>query len=147
MKATFIIGEVCSGKDTFANKNKGELLHIDLGNLVREKFNTENRIFDNSLDEYLTQKVAEKLNEEDVIITGFRQVSLCKKIEQLFDEVQYIYLVVPRNILKQRFAQRVAKKDSLLTFEQCIEGDIKLGMTQLQHYLLTEVECNFIKSY
>lgn len=157
-KVILIAGEVCSGKDTIVKNFYSKLpyIQIDLGELVREKFQTEERIFNNSLESYFVERIINAVDRDneihgkDVItyvITGLRQPSLCKKIAQLFDTVEYNYLVVPRDILKQRYKNRAAKKDEKITFESAIEGDNWLGMRDLQNYLLTEVQCNFIKSY
>lgn len=157
-RAILIAGEICSGKDTMvANEfSKYPYVQIDLGNLVREKFQTEERIFNNELEPYFIERIVDiierdnEIHGKDVIkyvVTGLRQPTLCKKIAQLFNLVEYRYLVVPRNILKQRYLNRAAVKDAKITFEQAIAGDESLGMKQLQNYLLTEVECNFIKTY
>lgn len=157
-KVIFIAGEICSGKDTMmANKYQGiQYKQIDLGTLVRQKFQTEERIFDNNLEEYFIEKIKEiRAIDDDVfgknfityVITGLRQPSLAKKICAIFDQVEFNYLVAPRHILKQRYFDRGADKDKKISFEDAIAGDQSLGMKELQVYLLTEVECNFIKSY
>mgnify|MGYP003637460717 CR=1 FL=1 len=153
-----IAGEICSGKDTMvANEfSKFPYVQIDLGTLVRERFQTEERIFNNELEPYFIERIIDIIERDndihgrDVIkyvVTGLRQPTLCKKIAQLFDFVKYRYLVVPRCILKWRYLNRAAAKDAKITFEQAIAGDESLGMKALQNYLLTEVECDFIKSY
>ena len=157
-RAILIAGEICSGKDTMVSNHysKFPYVQIDLGNLVREKFQTEERIFNNELEPYFIDRIMDIIDRDndihgrDVIIyvvTGLRQPTLCKKIAQLFNFVQYKYLVVPRSILKWRYGNRAAAKDAKITFEQAIAGDEFLGMKSLQNYLLTEVECDFIKSY
>lgn len=146
-----IVGEICSGKDTIIKDYEGvDYLQIDLGELVREKFKTKERIFNNQLEAYFLDCIKNILNSTDhriYIITGARQVSLIKKIAVLFNSVMYRYLVAPRYILKQRYINRAATKDLKIIFEDAIKGDESLGMKELQHYLLTEVECDFVKSY
>lgn len=157
-KVIFIAGEICSGKDTMmSNKYQGiQYKQIDLGSLVREKFQTEERIFNNNLEEYFVERIKEiQAIDDDVfgknfityVVTGLRQPSLAKKICAIFDQAEFNYLVAPRCILKQRYLDRGANKDKKITFEDAIAGDQSLGMKELQVYLLTEVECNFIKSY
>lgn len=151
-KGILIAGEICSGKDTFYNKHFSEdkFVQIDLGSLVREKFQTADRIFDNTLEPYFIMRIKEMIkNSPDSIfvITGIRQPTLCVKIANLFDEIEYNYLTVPRNILKERYKNRADVKDANITFEDAMKGDQSLGMKDLQIHLLTEVECNFIKNY
>ena len=150
-KVIFIAGEICSGKDTIMNRDYSseKYKQIDLGQLVREKFNTVDRIFDNNLEPYFIDRIKDiiKDNKHTYVVTGLRQKTLAKKIVSLFDEVEFIYLVVPRDILKDRYKKRADKKDAKLSFEDAISGDLSLGMNELQNYLLTEVKCNFIKNY
>ena len=149
-KVILIAGEICSGKDTIVRRDYSskEYKQIDLGELVREKFNTVDRIFDNNLEPYFIDRIKDiiKDNEHTYVITGLRQKTLAKKIVALFHEVKFIYLVVPRDILKNRYKKRADKKDAKLSFEDAIKGDQSLGMDGLQSYLLTEVKCNFIKN-
>ena len=152
-KVILISGEICSGKDTTVQRNysSDQYKHIDLGSLVRKRFQTQQRIFDNNLEPYFIEQISDAIKQDQgkstFVITGLRQPTLCKKIAALFDEVQYIYLVAPRHILKQRFEDRKDVKDVSITFEDAIAGDQSLGMKELQLYLLTEVQCDFIKTY
>ena len=151
-KVIFISGEICSGKDTLIKTQFSDLDYykqIDLGQLVREKFQTTERIFDNGLEDYFEQRVSEitKDNKHTYIITGLRQPTLAQKLEKHFDEVLHIYLAVPRDILKQRYIDRADAKDAKISFEDAIKGDQSLGMKELQYYLLTETKCSFIKNY
>lgn len=150
-KVIFISGEICSGKDTVMRRDYSADFYkqIDLGELVREKFKTKDRIFDNGLEDYFEERVAEitKDNKHTYIITGLRQPSLCKKLSKHFDEVKHIYLTVPRDILEWRYTARGDEKDAKISFEDAIKGDQSLGMKELQYYLLTEVKCDFINNY
>ena len=150
-KVIFISGEICSGKDTIMrNEYLGDQYQqIDLGHLVREKFQTADRIFDNDLEPYFVKRVLDitKNNDKTYVITGLRQPSLAVKLSELFDVVEHTYLVVPREILKRRYYGREDVKDKNISFVDAIRGDQSLGMKELQSYLLTEVECNFINNY
>jgi hypothetical protein len=151
-KCIFICGEICSGKDTMIEICYAEYPYrqIDMGSEVRKKYQTVDRIFDSNLDGYLAGKVKEELDKDSALtylITGVRQPTLLKMIAELFDEVEYNYLVVPRSILKERYLNRAGDKDANISFEDSIAGDLTLGMAELQTYLLTEVKCNFIKNY
>ena len=150
-KVIFISGEICSGKDTIMNRDYSADFYqqIDLGQLVREKFQTADRIFDNGLEPYFVERVKEltKNNDKTYIITGLRQPSLAEKLSALFDEVKHIYLSVPRDILKWRYTARADVKDANISFEDAIKGDQSLGMKELQYYLLTEVKCDFVNNY
>jgi hypothetical protein len=151
-KVIFISGEICSGKDTMIEVcyRDEEFRQIDLGQLVREKFQTAERIFDNNLEPYFIERIMaemKKYPQVTFVVTGLRQPTLAKKIENIFDEVEHKYLVVPRDILKKRYEARANVKDAKITFEDAIAGDQSLGMKELQYYLLTEANCDFIKNY
>ena len=151
-KVIFISGEICSGKDTMIeiSYSQAPYKQIDLGQLVREKFKTADRIFDNNLEPYFVEQVKarmEKFPDATFVVTGLRQPSLAVKLAELFDDVEHIYLVVPRSILEWRYYSRGNVKDAKISFIDAIRGDQSLGMRELQNYLLTEVECNFIKNY
>jgi hypothetical protein len=151
-KVIFISGEICSGKDTMIeiSYSQAPYKQIDLGQLVREKFKTADRIFDNNLEPYFVEQVKarmEKFPDATFVITGLRQPSLAVKLAELFDDVEYKYLVVPRDILKARYEARANIKDAKISFIDAIRGDQSLGMRDLQYYLLTEVKCDFIKNY
>jgi len=151
-RAIFISGEICSGKDTIIQTkyNTDEYFHIDLGQLVREKFQTQERIFDNNLEPYFVERVSNFISENPdkiFVITGLRQPTLAKKLEGLFGNFTHYYLVVPREELKRRYDSRASIKDKKISFEDAIKGDQSLGMKELQYYLLTEAQCNFINNY
>ena len=151
-RVIFISGEICSGKDTMIENSYSQAPYkqIDLGQLVREKFKTADRIFDNNLEPYFVEQVKarmEKFPDATFVITGLRQPSLAVKLAELFDDVEHIYLVVPRSILEWRYYSRGSVKDAKILFEDAIKGDQSLGMRELQNYLLTEVECDFIRNY
>lgn len=151
-KVIFISGEICSGKDTMIEicYSQAPYRQIDLGQLVREKFQTADRIFDNNLEPYFIERISARIKEEPnaiFVVTGLRQPTLAKKIENLFDEVEHKYLVVPRDILKSRYELRANIKDANISFEDAIKGDQSLGMKELQNYLLTEAKCDFIRNY
>lgn len=148
----FISGEICSGKDTMIENEYSmePYRQIDLGSLVRKKFQTADRIFDNNLEPYFIEEIKAEMKKYPAavfVITGLRQPTLAKKIESIFDLVQHKYLVVPRDLLKARYEARANVKDAKITFEDAIAGDQSLGMKELQYYLLTEVKCDFIKNY
>tara|TARA_R110000803_G_scaffold188638_1_gene251094 strand:+ start:40 stop:504 length:465 start_codon:yes stop_codon:yes gene_type:complete len=151
-KVIFISGEICSGKDTMIETSYSQAPYkqIDLGQLVRDKFKTADRIFDNNLEPYFVEQVKarmEKFPDATFVITGLRQPSLAVKLAELFDDVEHKYLVVPRDILKARYEARANIKDAKISFIDAIRGDQSLGMRDLQYYLLTEVKCDFIKNY
>ena len=157
-RAIFLSGEICSGKDTTVENQYAELPYsqIDLGNLVREHFATEERVFSDQLEPMFIKRIQEIIAADDsqhgkgfiiYVITGLRQVTLLKKIAALFNVVDYVWLKCPRYILKERYASRAAAKDAKITFEEAIAGDESLGMKGLQNYLLTEVDTIFINTY
>ncbi len=146
-----VCGEICSGKDTLANSLiEFGYTQIDFGTLVREKYNTEERVFNNNLEPYFRQRIEELLKDKSIkkfVFTGIRQVYLAKMLEEMFEFPQFDWILVPRKVLKERYVRRDSVKDKKLSFEEAIEGDNSLGMKELIHYLVTEKKCNFRKNY
>lgn len=145
------MGEICSGKSRFQKSLDSSVIQIETGQLVREKYNTIERIFDNSLDNYLLDTIYEIIKKnpdaDTFCIAGVRQISLLKMLAGLFDDIELNYLVCPRYILRKRYYKRADGKDSKISFEDAIAGDESLGMSELKMFLLTHTECNFIKTY
>lgn len=149
-KAIFIVGEVCSGKTTITEGMSEFCEVVELGDLVREFHKTEDRVFDNTLDTYLTGKIytiALNSDKESIVILGCRQVSLIKELSNLFEENEYHYLAVPRYELKKRYVNRKLKKDNDTPFEDVILRDEQLGINDLKLWLLNETDCYFKRNY
>lgn len=147
------MGEACSGKSTLAqswSNNKSTII-IELGNIVRSLKKTEERIFDAGLDRQLNQAVSDIVinhpSTANFIVVGVRQVSLLKLLSNNFDEYEYFYLDVPKNILEERFDFRQSKKDNGLHFDQILKGDELLGIKELREFLLKETNCTFLQNY
>lgn len=153
-KAIFISGEICSGKDTYANQliksDPEKYVHIGLGDIVRKVKGTTERVFDNNMEPVFEKEIEAFKNEnlgKTVIITGFRQPSLIKLLSKLFDKTKLIYLLVPESILFERYEKRADKKDENISFSDARKGDESLGMKELILFLVRETRCKFIKNY
>lgn len=130
-----VIGQCCSGKDTFANKL--QRFQIDIGSIVRSIKSTNVRTYDQSLDTVIILQLKQLIDQHDnVVITGIRQLTILQFIiNEYCNQYVLINLDVPNHILKQRFMDRQADKDALLTFEQVIEKDNELGFSQIQQFI------------
>lgn len=143
-KLIIIIGEVCSGKDHFANEFYPSAEKIDVGNIVRSITKTQARIHNEQLDSQICIEIHKIINSttKDIVITGIRQLSIYNNIQQLsmgrcFKIITY-YLSVPHEILKERFKQRASEKDLNISFEEVIERDNKLGLAELTQTILND---------
>ena len=151
-----IFGKVCSGKNTYATKNYPRAQIIDIGDVVRHITQTQDRTHDTSLDtqiiEYLRNEIYySRANTNTTVIVGIRQLSILKALEEIISEfptenLERVWLEVPEGILKARYINRAAKKDSCLDFEAAIKRDSLLGLDESIEYLRT-VKTTVIENY
>lgn len=140
MGVYIIIGKVCSGKDYFARTKFPNAFKIDIGDIVREITKTTERVHNASLDEQIISEIFRKVLNgspgcHDVVITGIRQLSIYKWIQQALTNPITFHLVAPLSVLKQRFEKRAHAKDKSISFEQTLERDATLGLAELEIYL------------
>lgn len=164
MEVTFVVGKICSGKDTYARNFPSTSPKIDIGDIVRELTLTKERTHNKDLDTAIIETVKKRLQviaEEEwraglkakwrVIITGVRQVSILDQLTcfikfEIKWPVEYVYLDVPDHILEFRYLERQEGKDSKLTFQEAVERDNALGLGEVIDYVLKS-GCARIKNY
>ncbi len=153
-KIIIILGRVASGKDTFAATLINHT-QIDIGSIVREIKQQEQRVFDKDLDDEIMYQLKEKLKDNpttNFVITGIRQKGILQYLivncEAHFIEYECIYLEVPDEELKRRFICRQNFKDIGLSFEEVIERDGELGLNEIEKYIKENQELfTIIKNY
>jgi len=152
-----VFGKVCSGKNKYVLENcPPNCLHIDIGDVVRELTKTNSRTHDKSLDtqiiDYLQNEIFySKADTNTMVITGIRQLSILKALENIVNEIhtinyERVLLNVPESILKTRYEKRAATKDHSIAFEDTIKRDSLLGLDELIQYLYT-VKTTIIEYY
>lgn len=132
-----ILGKTCSGKDTFTQKLINHT-QIDIGSLVREITETNERIHNKELDKEIIKKLDHCLDnfQNAFVITGIRQFSILRYLVfQYVDEIELIWLDVSDEELKRRFINRNSDKDKEISFEEVIERDNKLGLGEIEEYV------------
>lgn len=151
-KVLGILGPVCSGKTTYMERYPADRwLKIDIGSIVREITQTQERVFDKTLDEQIIRQLRMKIltSKKDVIVSGIRQVSIGVHLEIIaaLDEFMWIYLDVPQEVLEARYEKRAAEKDLKLTFQQAIGKEVELGYNDMiRHFNESKYKCT-IKNY
>jgi shikimate kinase len=146
-KNIIVCGYLCSGKDTFSEQLA---LHvkIDIGDLVRKITSTVSRVQDKSLDDRIFEEFTNVITNTSgpFVVSGIRQVSLLKNIEQVLPNLEYIWLQVSQQERARRYKTRSATKDKDLSFEEAHQRDIELGINEVLIYLQTKVNFLTIKN-
>jgi len=136
-KIILVVGLPFSGKTTFA-ENHVLHDHIEVGDIVREITQTQERKHILSLDEQickiLTQKLLSSTNETGVVITGIRQMSILFYLIARFGDIEIVWLEVPKEELQRRYINRDDVKDKGLTFEEIIRKDYELGLAEIEFF-------------
>lgn len=164
MKVKAVIGEICSGKTTYSlffeeqYKEEGKSLKtIDIGSVVRELTSTHERVFDESLDVAITNRLFQVITKalhdgyDEVMIVGIRQVSILNEVEKICEkrdiEVNIVFLDVPTHIREERYEARTAKKDTALVFDFADKKDKELGLFSLIQYIKHKKNTLIVKNY
>ena len=151
MKVVIVIGEICSGKTTYANfiQQDSESVEVpvrtlDVGSIVREITATEERVFDETLDVAIINRLFREIQKADredynLTIVGVRQTTIYEAITTVCKDkhldVVTVLLDVPTEIRKQRYIERNAFKDVYLDFAIADQKDKELGLKQLLELL------------
>lgn len=144
-KVIAVIGEVCSGKDTYAKRFPRCFSKVDVGDIVRMLTKTEKRTHNKDLDQKIIEELQEAVMEAydkkktGVVITGIRQFSIMNYLEVLCETMGWaidrVILDVPQEILRKRYANSTRLKDTDFTFDEAREKDDKLGLSALFDYV------------
>lgn len=150
-----IVGQICSGKSTYASQYSNRFKKIDIGDMVREITETQARTYNQALDVAIINKLNWEILHlkapfQHLVITGVRQISIVKYLQGICNTIgtEFISIVldVPESILKVRYERRASEKDLQLSFEDAIKRDNLLGLTELFSYLYS-INTITIKNY
>lgn len=151
----FIAGPHGSGKTYTVNqiKENMNLLHIDLGPLIREahkKFSP-----DSSLDEWIKDgekkygknftniilckqidRITKNSKQDLTVITGSRSLKGIKYIVDYFsiNDPNIIYISAPFSQLKENYEKREGKILTQEKFEEILQDERKMGLNQIEEY-------------
>ncbi len=149
MEIIAVLGKVCSGKDTFAEKHVNHT-QIDIGSIVRRLMNEEKRVHKEDLDLDIIAELRHiftKSQDEKFIVTGIRQMSILIELFGQCSNTQVIWLEVPDTELKRRFINRESDKDKSLSFEEILRKDGMLGLDDLEIYVKRLPYTKIINNY
>lgn len=155
MKAIFVIGRIASGKSTYTKSiRRDNDIVVELGDVVRAIKNTNERIFDISLNAQICEHIQDILNNtsrDRIIISSPRNLEIIDELEKTlqFQEVEYHVMDVPYEICKERFETSKRDKDSKLTYDEALIGDKSIGMEDLMQemYVSDDKRIKIIKNY
>lgn len=157
MKIVIIVGQICSGKDTVANRllKEGRVnIHISIGNIVRELTENNARVHDRNLNGEIVERLSymmllnTAINKEDynVVITGIRQKSILiwlegflHRLSALIDkklDLELMWLDTSLSTRRKRYYKRNDTKDSNVLFEIADKKDIDLGILEVKNYVV-----------
>lgn len=137
-----VYGKLCSGKGTYC-ANYPDHVKIVTSDIVRQISGETKRsglASTGHMDQAIAKELIKQIEElrdqgEKVIVDGIRQKSIAKEVLNRFGEnVDQIWLDVPKSELKRRYHDRGADKDNQ-DFETSYDKDEKLGVTELEHWL------------
>lgn len=150
MNVTTILGPICSGKTYLITTQYSHAIQVDVGDIVREISDNRQRVFDATLDMLIIDRVLQRITDainanRDIVIGGIRQLSILTSVEDFVRRLRHtsanitytrIYLSVPQDVRRQRYAERSDAKDNQLTFSVVEAKEAQLGLQQLTEYCL-----------
>ena len=140
-----VYGKLCSGKGTYC-ANYPDHVKIVTSDIVRQLRGETKRSglastghMDQAITDELIKQI-EQLRDQDkkVVVDGIRQKSIAQLVVDYFrsigDDVEQVWLDVPKEELKRRYHDRGADKDNQ-DFETSYDRDEKLGVAELEQWL------------
>jgi adenylate kinase family enzyme len=153
-----IVGEVCSGKTTYANRYPIGVEKLDVGDIVRDITQRTERVHNKDLDAEISNVLINRIMEANaneyhgIAIVGIRQLSIYNAIynycvRHAGQTLHTVLLEVPHEVGAKRYARRQAEKDLKLPFHAAIERDLHLGLGSLIAFLKERPHTFTIKNY
>jgi len=137
-----VYGKLCSGKGTYCANypDHRKIVTSDIVRYVTGETKRSGLATTGHMDWAISQELIKQIKRlrdqgEKVIVDGIRQKSIAEDILKEFgDDVDQIWLDVPKSELKRRYYDRGADKDNQ-DFETSYEKDEKLGVGELEPWL------------
>ncbi|MND86224.1 hypothetical protein D3C80_781820 [compost metagenome] len=150
-----VFGRICSGKGTYCKSFPG-YTQIVTSDIVRavSKAQTRSAMQDTAhLDQEIAAGMVKAIQDVldqggKVVVDGIRQKSIVAAVKSAFPQVdtKLVWLDVPQDILRQRYADRADKKDDQ-TFDDAYSRDEKLGVADLEAEMRGDPSVEFVKHY
>lgn len=150
-----VFGRICSGKGTYCRNMPG-YTQIVTSDIVRavSKANTRSGLQDTAhLDREIAAQMVQAIQSVldsggKVVVDGIRQKSIVAAVKSAFPNVstKLVWLDVPQDVLRQRYADRADKKDDQ-TFDDAYSRDEKLGVADLETELRGDSSVDFVKHF
>ena len=159
MDVVVVCGYPCSGKGTFVaerfpNSNWEQITTSDVVRDISGMMQRSNLGTTGHLDQVIAEEIVNRshealLRKKSVVIEGIRQYSILESVRDSMAtegcKITVIWLSVSTKELRRRFELRGDKKDDL-TFEEAIDSDCKLGLTELEYRLKSDPTTTIIEN-
>ena len=135
-----VSGNLCSGKGYYCATQYPEYYHLPVSDVVKRlaKTNVRSQLANTeSMDKLIVEELCKYIDAHpNIVIDGIRQVSIIKALQYRYgDNIKdIIWLDVPDDTRRQRFANRADKKDDV-SFDDASAGDTKLGIGDVEKYM------------
>jgi len=136
-----VCGKLSSGKGQYIRENYPEYDHVGVSSIVKKLSGFDKRSdlsTTANLDSAIVQMLIKTIDESDdkVVVDGIRQPSILYMLKNHYGSriKDIIWLDVPENARRERFAKREASKDDQ-SFEKAMKGDSALGIDDVETYI------------
>lgn len=139
-----VCGNIACGKGTYCKQMFPGFVQLTVSDIVKQLSRQTERSelgktahLDEKISQALIQRI-EELNPADVIVDGIRQVSILLALEHHFGTaiMKIVWLDVPEDVRRQRFAGRKDAKDNM-DYDTSMASDRGLGIDDVEHYIRT----------
>lgn len=135
-----VSGKLCSGKGHYCTTNYPDHYHLPVSSVVKQLANTQVRselVKTADMDHLIVQELVRQIDAHPkIVIDGIRQISIIKTLQKWFGNQikDVVWLDVPDDVRKQRFAARADSKDDT-SFDDASRGDTELGIDHVEDYI------------
>ena len=148
-KIKLVCGRLCSGKDYIINRYYKRYDVVTVSDIVKSIIENADRAAlqdTKHLDSEIIDQLKVLYNPR-LVINGIRQLSIINGIleHNPAETVELVWVCCPEDIRKARYYDREDVKDSQLTFEEADENDSKLGLLQIESYILNNLEKPYVE--
>lgn len=133
-----VFGKLCSGKGTYCKRfTRSGYKHVSTSDVVKDLSGAQTRgELQKTADKgpAIAAELVEIIGKNSkIIVDGIRQPNIVDAIVSRFgrDNIEMVWLDVPDDVRKERFAQRGAAKDDQ-SFDAADLGDKNLGMDRIE---------------
>lgn len=135
-----VCGNIACGKGTYCKTKYPGYVHIPVSDVVKtlSKHSERSELGKTAhLDNLIVKELITQINQYDhVVVDGIRQLSILRGLERQYGTQinKIVWLDVPEDIRRTRFAQRGDTKDNL-DYDAALDSDRNLGIDQVEEYI------------